>query len=86
MHPGFFRLRGKSHDYKVNYTSIFKMFLLPKPDDTHYSFIIGLDPPLRQGQTRYPFLVFQFEREEEIECELNMDEYILHVAVMGWFV
>ncbi|RZL18802.1 MAG: hypothetical protein EOO89_05170, partial [Pedobacter sp.] len=35
-------------------------------------FVVGLDPPLRQGQTRYPFLVFQFAREEELEIELNV--------------
>lgn len=35
-------------------------------------FVIGLEPPLRQGQTRYPFLVFQFEKEDEIEVDLNL--------------
>lgn len=49
--------------------------LLPKPDDLHTLITIGLDPPLRQGQTRYPFLVMQFKREEEVAIELNMTEY-----------
>ncbi len=49
--------------------------LLPKPDDMHTLITIGLDPPLRQGQTRYPFLVMQFKREEEVVIELNMTEY-----------
>lgn len=48
--------------------------MLPKPDDMHYVFVLGLDPPLRQGQTRYPYLCFQFEKDEEVECDLNMDE------------
>ena len=37
-------------------------------------FVIGLNPPIRQGQTRYPFLVFQFERDDEIEFDLNLDQ------------
>lgn len=49
--------------------------LLPKPDDMHTLITIGLDPPLRQGQTRYPFLVMQFKREEEVVIELNMTEH-----------
>ena len=53
--------------------------LLPKPDDMHTLITIGLDPPLRQGQTRYPFLVMQFKREEEVVIELNMTEYGLRV-------
>jgi hypothetical protein len=35
---------------------------------------LGLDPPLRQGQTRYPFLVMQLKLDEEISLELNMTE------------
>ena len=30
MHSLFFRLRGKSHDYKILFTSISKMILVPK--------------------------------------------------------
>ncbi|KAI8915430.1 hypothetical protein DFJ77DRAFT_368693 [Powellomyces hirtus] len=74
LHEEFFRLRGKSHDYKIMYSSIIVLSLLPKPDDLHHMFVIGLDPPLRQGQTRYPFLVFQFEKEEEVELDINMED------------
>lgn len=38
---------------------------------------IGLDPPLRQGQTRYPFLVMQFKKDEEVTIDLNMTEELL---------
>ena len=51
-----------------------KFMLLPKPDDVHYLITIGLDPPLRQGQTRYPFLVMQFKKDEEVNLDLNMTE------------
>ncbi|KAL0096383.1 hypothetical protein J3Q64DRAFT_1669180 [Phycomyces blakesleeanus] len=74
MYQDFLRLRGKTYDYKIQYSSIIKLFLLPKPDEVHVLFVIGLDPPLRQGQTKYPFLVFQFVREDEIDVELNLDE------------
>lgn len=36
-----------------------------------------MDPPLRQGQTKYPFLVFQFVREEEIDVDLNLEDEAL---------
>ncbi|CAG8487824.1 9224_t:CDS:10 [Ambispora leptoticha] len=68
MFPTFLRLRGKTYDYKIQYTSVIKLFLLPKLDD------IGLDPPLRQGQTRYPFLVLQFVKDTKVDMELNIDK------------
>ncbi|KAI0004552.1 structure-specific recognition protein-domain-containing protein [Russula compacta] len=73
MFPDFLRLRGKTYDYKIVYTSISRLFLLPK-DDLHILFILGLNIPIRQGQTRYQYLVMQFSREEEITAELNMSE------------
>ncbi|KAI9839141.1 MAG: FACT complex subunit [Sarea resinae] len=78
MYESSFRLRGKTYDYKIQYESIKKFFLLPKPDDLHTLITIGLDPPLRQGQTRYPFLVMQFKRDEEVTIDLNMTEELLN--------
>ena len=92
MFPDFLRLRGKTYDYKIVYSSISRLFLLPK-DDLHILFIVrsasphsvplltsvlklGLNIPIRQGQTRYQYLVMQFSREEEITAELNMNEYV----------
>ncbi|KAK9243803.1 hypothetical protein V1506DRAFT_365174 [Lipomyces tetrasporus] len=74
MYPSYLRLRGKTYDYKIQYTSIQRLFLLPKPDELHNILVIQLDPPLRQGQTRYTFLVIQFLKEEEIEVELNLED------------
>ncbi|KAJ7079798.1 SSrecog-domain-containing protein [Mycena belliarum] len=73
MFPDFLRLRGKTYDYKIIYSTISRLFLLPK-DDQHVLFILGLTTPIRQGQTRYHYLVMQFTREEEITAELNLDE------------
>ncbi|KAI0036537.1 structure-specific recognition protein-domain-containing protein [Vararia minispora EC-137] len=73
MFPEFLRLRGKTYDYKIAYQSISKLFLLPK-DDLRILFVLGLSMPIRQGQTRYQYLVMEFNREEETTAELNMSE------------
>ncbi|KAF9456902.1 structure-specific recognition protein-domain-containing protein [Collybia nuda] len=66
-----FRLRGKTYDYRVFYSNISRMFLLPK-DNLHLLFIIGLESPIRQGQTCYDYLVIQYERSQEMSTELNV--------------
>lgn len=68
------RLRGKTYDYKIQFKQIERIFSLPKPDDVHHLIVLQIDPPLRQGQTKYPFLVLQFSREEETELELNLSD------------
>jgi structure-specific recognition protein 1 len=77
MYESSFRLRGKTYDYKIPFENVKKFFLLPKPDDIHHMIVIGLDPPLRQGQTKYPFLVMQFKREEDMDFDLNITEETL---------
>ncbi|KAK0623240.1 FACT complex subunit pob-3 [Immersiella caudata] len=74
MYDSSFRLRGKTYDYKIQYEAIKKFMVLPKPDDLHCMLCIGLDPPLRQGQTRYPFIVMQFKSDEEVTLDLNITE------------
>lgn len=61
------RLHGKSYDYRIGYPSIKRLFLLPKLDDAHIMLVMAIDPPLRQGQTRYTYLIMQFPKEEVIE-------------------
>lgn len=75
MAATYLRLHGKSYDYKILYTNIVKLFMVPKADDMHVMFVLHLDPPIRQGQTRYPFVVFQFDKDEHFEVDLkNIDE------------
>ncbi|ODV94449.1 hypothetical protein PACTADRAFT_51288 [Pachysolen tannophilus NRRL Y-2460] len=74
MYPDSLRLRGRTYDYKLQYKQIERIFSLPKPDDIHHLLILQIDPPLRQGQTRYPFLVMQFLKDEETEVELNLED------------
>lgn len=35
---------------------------------------ISLDPPIKQGQTRYPYLVLLFGQDEETSIELPFTE------------
>jgi structure-specific recognition protein 1 len=74
MYESSFRLRGKTYDYKIQYEAVKKFMVLPKPDETHCMLCVGLDPPLRQGQTRYPFVVMQFKKDEEVTIDLNLEE------------
>ena len=83
LYEASFRLRGKTYDYKIQYDHIKRFFLLPKPDDMHNMIVMGLDPPLRQGQTRYPFLVLQCKREEEVTIDLNMTDEDLQSKYAG---
>ncbi|KAK6520748.1 FACT complex subunit [Arthrobotrys conoides] len=74
MYEASFRLRGKTYDYKIPYENVKKFFLLPKPGDMHHLLVLGLEPALQQGQTKYPFLVLQFQQDEELTCDLNISE------------
>ncbi|XP_002159252.2 FACT complex subunit SSRP1 isoform X1 [Hydra vulgaris] len=74
VYPKFLQLHGKTYDYKIPRTAIVRLFLLPHQDQRFMFFVISMDPPLRQGNTRYPFLILQFERDEEMSCELNLTE------------
>ncbi|WWC67387.1 FACT complex subunit POB3 [Kwoniella pini CBS 10737] len=74
FYPDSLRLLGKSTDYRVPFTSIHRIFLLPKLDDLHIQLVLGLDPPIRQGATRYPFLVAQWPKDEEVDAELNLSD------------
>jgi structure-specific recognition protein 1 len=76
MFGTFVRLHGKTHDYKVLYTNISRLYMLTRsPEDPSISVVVSLDQPIRQGQTRYPHLVFSFPRgADELALELNMSE------------
>lgn len=83
MYDTSFRLRGKTYDYKIQYEHIKKFMLLPKPDDLHIMLCIGLDPPLRQGQTRYPFVIMQYKKDEEVSLDINLPEDVLKEKYNG---
>lgn len=70
MYANYIKLRGKAVDFKILYSSITRLFLLPKPDNIIVSFVMSLDPPIRQGNTMYPHLVFQFDTEDTSRVDL----------------
>ena len=72
--PTFIQLHGKTFDYKIPIHTILRLFQLPHKDGRQAFFVLSLDPPIVQGQTRYPFLQFLFLLEEEEIVTLDMDE------------
>ena len=72
MSEDFMTLRGQSYNYKVPYTQISRLFLLPRPGQTAISFVISVDPPIRQGKTGYQHLITQFPAHDEVSVSLNM--------------
>lgn len=66
----FFQLHGKTFDYKIPMSTVLRLFLLPHKDSRQMFFVVSLDPPIKQGQTRYHYLVLLFNQEEETSIEL----------------
>uniref|UniRef100_A0A6I8Q3F5 FACT complex subunit SSRP1 n=1 Tax=Xenopus tropicalis TaxID=8364 RepID=A0A6I8Q3F5_XENTR len=74
IYPTFLHLHGKTFDYKIPYTTVLRLFLLPHKDQRQMFFVISLDPPIKQGQTRYHFLILLFSKDEDMTLTLNMSE------------
>eukprot|EP00252_Welwitschia_mirabilis_P021283 TRINITY_DN5415_c0_g1_i1.p1 TRINITY_DN5415_c0_g1~~TRINITY_DN5415_c0_g1_i1.p1 ORF type:complete len:652 (+),score=167.25 TRINITY_DN5415_c0_g1_i1:276-2231(+) len=77
LHLSFLRLIGQANDFKIQYSSIVRLFLLPRSHQPHTFVVISLDPPIRKGQTFYPHIVMQFVTEEVAECTLSISEELL---------
>jgi len=74
MYPTFIHLHGKTFDYKIPTGTVMRLFLLPHKDQRQMFFCVNLDPPIKQGQTRYHYLVFSFMQEDETDLELPFTE------------
>uniref|UniRef100_A0A1I7ZYX9 FACT complex subunit SSRP1 n=1 Tax=Steinernema glaseri TaxID=37863 RepID=A0A1I7ZYX9_9BILA len=72
--PTYLSLHGKTYDYKIPIKTITRMFLLPHRDGRHMFFVLNVNPPIRQGQTRYNFLVLEFAKEEEMDIQLALTD------------
>nr|KAF6433796.1 hypothetical protein HJG59_008859 [Molossus molossus] len=72
IYPTFLHLHGKT--FTIPYTTVLHLFLLPHKDQHQMFFVISLDPPIKQGQTRYHFLILLFSKDEDISLTLNMNE------------
>lgn len=72
-YPTFIQLHGKTYDYKIPYEMVSRQFLLPHLDQRKMYFVLAVDPPLKQGQTRYPLVIMQFSIDEECSLTLPME-------------
>ncbi|KAJ0176496.1 hypothetical protein K1T71_007675 [Dendrolimus kikuchii] len=79
----FFQLHGKTFDYKIPMSTVLRLFLLPHKDTRQMFFVVSLDPPIKQGQTRYHYLVLLFGIEEETSLELPFTEEELQEKYEG---
>ncbi|XP_006643849.1 FACT complex subunit SSRP1-A [Oryza brachyantha] len=77
LHLSFLRLQGQANDFKIQYSSIVRLFLLPKSNNPHTIVVVTLDPPIRKGQTLYPHIVIQFETEAVVERNLALSREVL---------
>ncbi|KAK7852176.1 fact complex subunit ssrp1 [Quercus suber] len=78
LHLSFLRLQGQANDFKIQYSSVVRLFLLPKSNQPHTFVVVTLDPPIRKGQTLYPHIVLQFETDFVVHSDLTMSEDLLN--------
>ncbi|XP_057517531.1 FACT complex subunit SSRP1-like [Amaranthus tricolor] len=78
LHLSFLRLQGQANDFKIQYSSVVRLFCLPKSNQPHTFVVITLDPPIRKGQTLYPHIVMQFETDYVVESTLSISEELLN--------
>ncbi|KAL4585780.1 hypothetical protein LXL04_010406 [Taraxacum kok-saghyz] len=74
LHLSFLRLQGQANDFKIQFSSVVRVFVLPKSNQPHTFVVVTLDPPIRKGQTMYPHIVLQFETDYVVESTLTINE------------
>lgn len=77
LHLSFFRLQGQANDFKIQYSSVVRLFLLPKSNQPHTFVVVTLDPPIRKGMTLYPHIILQFETDLVTEQTLSINDELL---------
>ncbi|KAG7163414.1 FACT complex subunit Ssrp1-like [Homarus americanus] len=83
VYPSFIQLHGKTFDFKIPVTTVLRLFLLPHLDQRQHFFVVSLDPPIKQGQTRYPYLILLFSGDDTDLLELPLSEEELHEKYEG---
>lgn len=70
LFPGFLRLENPSSgDFKIQFASCLRLFILPRPNASQTLVVLSLDPPIRRGATHYPHLVLSFRADDEVDIE-----------------
>ena len=76
MYQNYAKFHGKTHDYKIRYKDIMKMFQLKKVVNDKVIIMLQLGKPLNQGNTMHHFILMQVDDnlEEKIKINLTQDE------------
>lgn len=64
----------QAQDYRIQYDSIVRIFVLPKSHTPHTLVVISLDPPIRKGQTFYQHILVQLPTDETLSVELEITD------------
>ncbi|XP_066990072.1 FACT complex subunit Ssrp1 isoform X1 [Macrobrachium rosenbergii] len=83
VYPSFIQLHGKTFDFKIPIQTVLRLFLLPHMDQRQHFFVVSLDPPIKQGQTRYPYLILLFANDDDDQIELPLTEEELQEKYEG---
>lgn len=73
LHHTYMKMQSSTLDFKVQYSSIVRVYLLPKPHSNQSHAVIALDPPIRKGQTFYPHILAMFNDDEHLTVVPNLE-------------
>ena len=73
LHHTYMKMQSSTLDFKVQYSSIVRVYLLPKPHSNQSHAVIALDPPIRKGQTFYPHILAMFNDDEHLTVEPKLE-------------
>lgn len=73
FYVNFLKMIGSTYEHKIFYKNIKKIFYLEKENKECY-LAMNIDPPIRQGQTSYSFIVMIFNNNEEEEFDIVLTE------------
>jgi structure-specific recognition protein 1 len=78
----YMRVVGSSYEHKIPYKSIRSLYVLEKGhlSEVDRYVLLGVDPAVRQGQTRYDFLVLSFD---DVETEIAVEDERLERGYSG---
>ena len=77
LYASSLKLVGQAQDFRVQYDSILRIFVLPKSNSPQTLVAVCLDPPIRKGQTFYNTILCQFHNDEETAVELDISDEAL---------
>lgn len=70
VYPDVLRMSGAA-DFRVEWTSLGRVFLLPRPSNTQQLVVLTLDKAIRKGQTRYQHIVLAFSADDTANVDLS---------------